>query len=233
MLWNADAENGFLSYSKMKYVINQRQVRKLSVDTAESEQVNSAKKVVYEKYEICGTDTGSFTSICCNDQSRQSSISENLGAGMSIYFKQLKTLVCMFIAFTVLSIPAFILFWSGKSHNGNLLNDQSIAFNDLILALSLGNLGERALNINELDLYRRQQHIEMFCDTGVIGEITKHGIAMVERYDNEMDYFEDTFCGTEISEENRQVIEDECYNQQFCHIKFKIDSKPLIEKCRG
>lgn len=73
---------------------------------------------------------------------------------MSIYFKQLKTLVCMFLAFTVLSAPAYILFWSGKSHNSNLLDDKSILFNDLILALSLGNLGERALNINELDLKR-------------------------------------------------------------------------------
>ena len=34
MLWSADAENGFLSFSKMKYVTNQRQVRKLSIDTS-------------------------------------------------------------------------------------------------------------------------------------------------------------------------------------------------------
>ena len=88
---------------------------------------------------------------------------------MSIYFKQLKTLVCMFFAFTILSVPAFVLFWSGSIQNTNLIGDQRIVFNDLILALSLGNLGEKALNINELNLNRQSQIIEMFCDTGVIG----------------------------------------------------------------
>ena len=72
----------------------------------------------------------------------------------------------------------------------------------------------------------------MFCDTGAIGEITKHGIALVERYDNEMAYFEDTYCGTKLSDANREVIESECLNNQFCHIRFEIDRKPLIEKCR-
>lgn len=152
---------------------------------------------------------------------------------MSIYFKQLKTLMCMFFVFTVLSVPAFALFWSGKSHNRSLSGEAtSLVFNEVILALSLGNLGEKALFINELDLKKSSQVVEMFCETGVIGGINKHGIALVERFDNEVAYFEDTYCGTDLSAYNKQQIEDECFDKQFCSIKFKIDRAPLIQKCR-
>ena len=73
--------------------------------------------------------------------------------------------------------------------------------------------------------------MEMFCETGVIGEITKHGIAMVERYDNQMSYFEDTYCNTELSKTNQDNIQQNCFDKQFCSIQFEIDNAPLIKKC--
>lgn len=40
----------------------------------------------------------------------------------------------------------------------------------------------------------------MFCETGVIGEIKKHGIAMIEaRNQNEISYLKDTYCEQDIS----------------------------------
>ena len=138
----------------------------------------------------------------------------------------------MFLAFTFLSLPAYALFWNGQSQS-NLDTSSSTIFNELILALSLGNLGESALNINELNLNRKSQRLEMFCETGVIGEITKHGIALVERFDNEMSYFEDTYCGTEISQSNKDNIKQNCFNNQFCTIRFEIDSEPLKTKCKN
>ena len=56
---------------------------------------------------------------------------------------------------------------------------------------------------------------------------------MVERFDNEIAYFEDTYCDTEISEWNQSLIENECFNKKFCKIKFEIDSDPPFEKCKG
>ena len=77
-----------------------------------------------------------------------------------------------------------------------------MSFKNFLLGLSLGNLGDKAWNINELDLKRKKQRLEMFCETGVIGEVAKHGIAMVERYDKEISYFEDTYCSVDILEVN-------------------------------
>lgn len=146
---------------------------------------------------------------------------------MAIYFKQLKSLICMLMAFTFLSLPAYLLFWSGSLQN-NPDTSGGVSFYDFILSLSLGNLGEKAWNINELDFQLDQQKVEMFCETGVIGEISKHGIAMVERFDAETSYYEDTFCEVELSSANKQAIEQNCYGNQFCEFSFLIDRAPLI-----
>ena len=62
---------------------------------------------------------------------------EELGVGMSIYFKTLKSLALMFLMFTFFSIPAFVLFYSGNvSDISNVYDTKSI-----FSAFTLGNLG--------------------------------------------------------------------------------------------
>lgn len=68
---------------------------------------------------------------------RESDIEENLGIGVSIYFKQVKSLICMLFVCTLLSLPSYYIFWSARSHD-----NPADGFNELILALSLGSLGE-------------------------------------------------------------------------------------------
>ena len=75
---------------------------------AETEKLDD--ETVFEPFPVWGTSTGWFDDRCRS--SRHSDIQERLGVGISIYFKQLKTLILMFFVFTVLSIPAFVIFSS-------------------------------------------------------------------------------------------------------------------------
>ena len=68
---------------------------------------------------------------CC----RKSSIAEELGVGMTIYFKQLKGLVLMFAFFTLLSLPSLLLFYSGSEVEN--MQDTKQFFS----IFSLGNIG--------------------------------------------------------------------------------------------
>ena len=46
----------------------------------------------------------------------------------------------MLLVCTLLSLPAYVLFWSGKAMNTNDMDSQ-MSFNEFIGSLSLGNLG--------------------------------------------------------------------------------------------
>ena len=51
----------------------------------------------------------------------------------------------------------------------------------------------------------------MFCETGVIGTVSKHGIALVEEVDdNEISYFEDTYCEVPMLPDNFDKIKRKC-----------------------
>lgn len=52
--------------------------------------------------------------------------------------------------------------------------------------------------------------IEMYCETGNIGEIVDYGIALPQVIDNEIDYYPDTYCELEIPERNEDVHLNEC-----------------------
>jgi len=36
-----------------------------------------------------------------------------MGTGMTIYFKSMKSFMILFAVFTVMSIPAYLLYWNG------------------------------------------------------------------------------------------------------------------------
>lgn len=89
----------------------------------------------YVKFPVCKTRTGWFH---CSKEYTQSDIAEELGLGISIYFKQLKSLLIMLTVCTLLSIPSFILFSQGG------YNDASDGFRDtksVFAILTLGNIG--------------------------------------------------------------------------------------------
>lgn len=102
-------------------------------------------KAVYRNFTYCGTSTGWFIDWCC--MRRDSEIESNLGMGIAIYFKQLKSLICMLFICTLLSLPSYFLFWGARSHMSMENN-----FDEVMLALSLGSLGEQFSYVNQLEL---------------------------------------------------------------------------------
>ena len=61
---------------------------------------------------ICGTPTGWFGNDCCRKESNV--VEQELGLGISIYFKQLKNLILVLLICTVLSLPSFYLYSVGN-----------------------------------------------------------------------------------------------------------------------
>jgi hypothetical protein len=88
--WKKDASNN-LSYSRMMHKVEFKHPR--IVDS------NGNRR----PFTIFGTHTGCH---CCCKRFRKSDIRQ-LGFGMSTYFKFLKYMMCMFLWFTIVSIPAF------------------------------------------------------------------------------------------------------------------------------
>ena len=153
----------------MVYERNLRQVRQMTVTNKEKDQVNKshrhsdarsqsekARETTFSKFPLCKTSTGWFCSChrcCCF---RRSKIQENLGVGVSIYFKQLKNLIILMCICTLLSMPAFVLFWSGRSLNNPDTQEGSMTLDIFIASLSLANLGEKSINLNVIQLGKPQ-----------------------------------------------------------------------------
>ena len=93
--WEADAEDGVLSYSKMKYEENLRHPRK---------QVDGS----FEKLPCC-TSIGRLGGWNKDDEEKNEFEME-LGPGIAMYFKTLRTLSILLLVFTVLYIPLFIVY---------------------------------------------------------------------------------------------------------------------------
>lgn len=113
-----DAEND-LSYTEMLKTVERKQPRRL-VDG----------KLVPHSW--CGSRTGWH----CGCKSARKSDIRDMGVGISVYFKLLKFLMALFLWFTILSIPAYLLF-----SNGNEAGVQDTSVQYLLSSLSLGNIG--------------------------------------------------------------------------------------------
>ena len=166
-----------------------------------------------------------------------------MGVGVSIYFKELKNMVFIMLIFTMLSLPAYVLFWSGHTLNDpDRTADESFGFSKFIASFSLANIGEIAVNINQLDLYREAREneerkqaeskiIEMYCETGNIGEIVDYGIALPQVIDNEIDYYPDTYCELTIPDRNLNLHLDNCIEETYCEITIALPSTLDLYNC--
>jgi hypothetical protein len=67
----------------------------------------------------------------------ESEFSSELSPGVSIYFKFLKFFVCMFLWFTIISMPTFWMYAGGNNSEVG-----GFDFKNLMTVLSLGNVGE-------------------------------------------------------------------------------------------
>ena len=74
---------------------------------------------------------------CCCKRLRQSQF-RDMGVGITAYFKFLTFMMFMFLWFSFLSIPAYVLYSSGNQSD----NFQKSSFKYALSALTLGNIGQ-------------------------------------------------------------------------------------------
>lgn len=112
----AKEENG-ISYETMKYVESLRHPR----------QVSDSTRV---KFPCCKTKIGNIA-FSENDRAITEAEQE-LGIGMTIYFRQMKFFALVFLIMSFVSIPSFILFNSSEGIGGG----------SIFFKMSLANLGQ-------------------------------------------------------------------------------------------
>eukprot|EP00347_Sterkiella_histriomuscorum_P022647 403337690 len=150
-----DASNG-LSYTRMKQVFNIRHPRRV-------------KNGQRTSYRLFCTRTGWH---CPSKSCRKSDIQE-LGVGLSVYFKMLKFFMLVFPWFAFLSIPAYFLYYTG-----NKTEEQKVYVKYVLSVFSLGNIGQSQSTCNYGDLAAQTQiAIPLFCSYGTFEKINVYGLA--------------------------------------------------------
>eukprot|EP00347_Sterkiella_histriomuscorum_P015842 403355479 len=162
-LFNQDADNG-LSSDKLIHNLNRRHARRIVKDPVTGKQD-------YQLYPICKIKTGWH---CCTKKSRQSEFSR-YGLGMVLYFQFLKHIAIVFAIMAVLSIPAYIFYFSGnQSDTSNYTNLKYV-----LAAFSLGNIGQSQTACNSAQI--SEGRINLFCSIGTLYSIQSFGQAKLAR----------------------------------------------------
>ena len=189
-----------------------------------------ARFTKFENFSLCSTNTGWFASCCCCYKG--SDIASVLGVGVSVYFKQTKNLVIILLLCTLLSLPAYALFWSGNVlNNPDTTQESGLDFKTSLAALSLANLGEFETMSLEFKLGSETQAAHLYCEHGIIGQMQGHGVAIPTPATDDSDYESDTYCEV-TALPNRQNYLEECYKNKFCKIDWKLPKAvDFIDTC--
>ena len=139
-----------ISYDKMRNAINKNHPRIY-------DEENNAKKI-----RLC-VDIGSLK----NSHKDEHHILDELGMGISIYFKLLKALIKFFVFLCVLCIPLFYIYSRGKF--------SSQVSTSIYMSTMLGNLGQDTLNCNQVDL-KLNKKIVLSCGASKISSLQSFGI---------------------------------------------------------
>ena len=144
-----------------------------------------------------------------------------MGVVAVIYFRQMKNLTLILTLCTLLSLPAYSLFWSGYTINNPEIQVEGsiLSLEKIIVSLSLANIGEKQIKYNELNLSKERQIADLFCETGSLGEVQRYGIAEKSTEDMEV-YKEDTFCDIDFVGVNDKTYQADCFGKQICKIEF-------------
>lgn len=125
----------------------------------------------------------------------------------------------MLYLFTLLSLPAYALFWSGKTLNNPIKQaEKSMSFPNFVATISLANVGDATKNDEQIELYngaKLQEYVtkvKLHCDDGPINVISSYGIGLKYNVDNQLYYFADTYCTVPIPKINNDQFTELCYN---------------------
>jgi hypothetical protein len=164
-----DADNR-LSYTKLLHHLDRTHPREVSFDPRTGEPE-------YKKHPICrGTSTGW---PCCTRNIRKSDLSQ-YGTGVVVYFQFLKFMVLTYLGLFLLSVPAFILYYSGNA----FMSTRNSEFKSVIAQFSLGNIGQASTACNSAQMVTttNPESINLFCSYGNLDTILEFGQTLVSSH---------------------------------------------------
>ncbi|CDW83214.1 UNKNOWN [Stylonychia lemnae] len=162
-MFNFDAQNG-LSSDKMLHNMDRKHPRLI-------EKNPLTGKLEYKLHPYCKTKTGWH---CCTKNSRKSDFSR-YGIGIVLYFQFLKHMTIVFCLMALLSIPAYIFFFSGNSADTS--NYSNLKY--ILAAFSLGNIGQSQIACNSAQV--SDGGINLYCPIGSLNSIKTFGQALISR----------------------------------------------------
>eukprot|EP00347_Sterkiella_histriomuscorum_P010278 403376914 len=204
--------------------------------TLKSINLNTFKNIGKSMYEwsrhftVFGTRTGWH--LPCR-RVRQTDLGD-LGVGFCVYFKMLKFFMILFLLFAILSLPAYLLFFSGNKTEG-----EEITIKFILSAFTLGNIGQSQQTCN-YDTFgsNSETYIPLLCSYGTFEKIKNFGLAKSgtkcpQDENNNLDIDSDCSRNSLIKEQKDIVderFEEECYGQKSCN--FTIKSSDFQPQCK-
>eukprot|EP00352_Strombidinopsis_acuminata_P001759 CAMPEP_0176404344 /NCGR_PEP_ID=MMETSP0126-20121128/50789_1 /TAXON_ID=141414 ORGANISM="Strombidinopsis acuminatum, Strain SPMC142" /NCGR_SAMPLE_ID=MMETSP0126 /ASSEMBLY_ACC=CAM_ASM_000229 /LENGTH=143 /DNA_ID=CAMNT_0017783077 /DNA_START=637 /DNA_END=1068 /DNA_ORIENTATION=+ len=120
----------------------------------------------------CGSHSGFF--CCCKKCRRNENVSQELGSGMTIYFKTMKSFIFLFFVFTIMSLPAYYLYWNGTP----IPEGESITFSDSFGRLTLGNIGQSTEECGEAEY--EGDTFELYCSFGQMHALNIYAVSSTD-----------------------------------------------------
>ena len=92
---------------------------------------------------------GTSTLTCVGKQRQVPPILKDIGLGASLYLLVLKAFSYYFLILSIINIPMFVIYF-GSDYNTN--DNSTFSLNVFFNKLSLGNIGQKGINCQEVEL---------------------------------------------------------------------------------
>lgn len=178
----------------------------------------------------CCINTGFF---CCCDRCRTPSELEDLGIGMVVYFKFLKSLILCFLLIALFNIPLILTYMSSNSDH------KAINYLDILFKTTIGNIGSSLFNCQKFDLSVLNDNnfeIELDCKENVLIGAKSFSVAK----DSTTEISNNANCNLFMTKEDltfdasecdltsyiNEVIKDSnCIKQHTCHLTLNLQNQ--------
>lgn len=219
-----DTYNEVRSKHPHKRIELERQDNKDVVIEGEEEQQKKQrtnKKEKLFKNISCCAQVGCFCPVCtcCCKTSKDI---ENLGIGMLVYFKFLKSLFTCFIFITLLNIPVLLSY-------SNTNPSKSGYFLDSLFQTTIGNIDSSIYNCEKIDLSSLedldyQVELNVNCHNMTIAEINSFGVSVDSKGETE----NDGQCHSFMLQKHNLTLD-----QENCNLTTYINTQMDLNNCFG
>ena len=174
----------------------------------------------------CGFSTGwmSFSS-----KSKSDGADEKLGLGVSLYFKQLKSLVILYLVLSFVSIPAFTLYYFGGKQQATFQDSKAF-----MSTFTLGNVGQ---SVSECTIANRTSPLEIYCPFGYILQYDFYVAADMTKNEcngkNPASLMTDYNEACNFTSDPGQIAKfsEQCEGKKNCTFQVEWDKFPSVANC--